>query len=100
MDANVGNILFHDVMSSILSKEGILFYSQNYVVPKEDGGFGCLEERFLLPLLSIQEWPTPDAWVAISLKTKMTNDTVALFKYTQASRLVHMCLACQIHVFS
>ena len=99
MHAHVGTLLFHDVVPSILSKEGIFFYSHNYAVPKEDGGFGCLEE-IPLPLLSSQEWPTPDAWTVISLKTKMANDILALLKYTQASRLVGLHWAFPIHVFA
>ena len=95
MHAHIGNLLFHDVVPSILSKEGILFYSHNYVVPKQDGGFGCLEE-IPLPLLSSQEWPTPDAWTVISLKTKMDNDILASLKY----RVVRLHWACPIHVFA
>ena len=99
MHAHVGSLIFHDVISSILSNERIFFYSHNYSVPREDGGFGCLEE-IPLPLLSSQEWPTPDAWTVISLKKRMANDTLASLQYTQASKSVHLNWACPIHVFA
>ena len=57
MHSHVGGLIFRDVMPSILSKEGILFYSHKSIVPKEDGCFGCLEGIFS-PLLSRQEWST------------------------------------------
>ena len=99
MHSHVGSLIFRDVMPSILSNEGIFFYSHNYSVPREDGGYGCLEE-IPLPLLSSQEWPTPDAWTVISLKTRMANDILASLKYTQASKSVRLNWACPIHVFA
>ena len=99
MHTHVGNLLFHDVVPYVLSKDGILFYSHNYVVPKEEGKFGCLEE-ISLPLLSSKKWPMLDPWTMISLKTKMANDILASLEYNQASRLVCLHLACPIHVFS
>ena len=99
MHSHVGGLIFRDVMPSILSNEGIFFYSHNYTMPREDGGYGCLEE-IPLPPLSGQEWPTPDAWTVISLKTRMANDILASLKYTQASRSVCLNWACPIHVFA
>lgn len=99
MHASIGEVVLSSRTPLDLSQCRIFFFSHSYVIPSRDGGFGKLEFIPCPPLSSL-EWPIPDTWSVISLKTKMASDIHTSLKYSKASRTGGLSWFFPIHIFA
>ena len=94
----IGEVMFASQKPVELAQNNIFFFSHSYLVPKKVGLFGKLEEIPKPPFCSL-EWPRPDAWTILCLKSKMVHDIKTSLKFSKASRSLGLNWFCPIHVF-
>jgi hypothetical protein len=99
MHASVGEAIFACETASELAQSSIFFFTHTYVVPKKAGFFGKLEEIPTPPLFG-NEWPKPDVFSVMALRSKMTFDIKGALKFSKASRSVGLSWFCPMHIFA
>ena len=87
MHASLGDMLFPNTTASNLARQRVFFYTNKYIVPTDEQGYGELQPLEAATLHSM-EWPKPNAFTIMSLKSKIVADVRASLKFGKASGFV------------